>query len=91
MGQSYSTHGMTIIGVDINGGSIKKLRIQNSWGQDGDQGQITATRQWFEEYAFKIMVHKKHLSAQMLKSLSKKAISIHKDSPIGKDSLHRDF
>lgn len=75
-GTSGSSHAMTLVGVDIDAnGNIKKWLVENSWGtKSGNNGYLTMTDQWFDEYMFRIVINKKYVSPQMLKILEQKPI-----------------
>lgn len=73
--ESGSTHGMALVGVNILAdGSIDKWRLENSWGADkGNNGYLTMTDDWFDQYMFRLVVNKKYLSKEALKVLKQKA------------------
>ncbi len=72
---SGSSHGMTMVGVDINdNGDITKWLIENSWGpQSGYQGHLIMSDEWFNEYMFRLVINKKYIDAKTLKILESKA------------------
>ncbi len=73
---SGSTHGMALVGCNIlPDGSIDKWLIENSWGADkGNNGFLTATDEWFQNYMMRLVVNKKYLSKDVLDVLKQKAI-----------------
>jgi len=73
--ESGSTHGMALVGVNIlPDGNIDKWKLENSWGvTKGNKGYLTMTDEWFDEYMFRLVIHKKHLSEKTLKVLEQKA------------------
>jgi bleomycin hydrolase len=75
---SGSSHGMTLVGVDLDkNGNILKWQVENSWGPDkGNNGFLTMTDKWFEEYMFRLVVNKKYLSDKMLDVLKQKPIML---------------
>ncbi|MGL5682233.1 MAG: aminopeptidase C [Marinifilaceae bacterium] len=72
--QSGSAHAMALVGVDVDAdGKPLKWEFENSWGADnGNRGYLTFTDQWFDEYIFRAVIHKKYLSPKVIKSLNQK-------------------
>lgn len=73
---SGSTHGMALIGVETNeNGKITKWLLENSWSKDaGHNGFLTMTDEWFDEYMFRIVIHKKYISTKVLEILEEKPV-----------------
>lgn len=65
---SGSSHGMALIAVDIdNNGKPVKWQFENSWGEDtGHKGYLTFTDEWFDEYMFRIVIHKDFITPEVL-------------------------
>jgi bleomycin hydrolase len=73
--ESGSSHGMTLMAVDVNAeGKIKKWLLENSWGPVGHNGYLIMTDEWFDEYMFRLVIHKKYISDDVLKILEQKPI-----------------
>jgi bleomycin hydrolase len=74
--ESGSTHGMALVGVNIlPDGSIDKWLLENSWGAEkGNKGYLTMTDNWFDEYMFRVVIHKKYIDSDVLKILDQKPI-----------------
>lgn len=74
--ESGSTHGMALIGVNIlPDGSIDSWLLENSWGAEkGNKGYLTMIDTWFDEYMFRIVIHKKYIDEDVLKILEQKPI-----------------
>lgn len=77
--QSYgssSSHGMTLVAVDVDkDNKPTKWQLENSWGSSsGNNGYLTMTDQWFDEYMFRIVIHKKYISENILKILEQKPV-----------------
>jgi bleomycin hydrolase len=72
---SSSSHGMTLVAVDIDqAGQIKKWLLENSWGDSGFQGHLIMSDEWFSEYMFRVVIHKKYIEPEVLKVLNQKPI-----------------
>ena len=72
---SGSSHAMTLIAVDLQGGKPQKWMVENSWGaSSGYQGNIIMTDEWFDEYMFRLVVEKQFVPADVLKMLDQKPI-----------------
>lgn len=72
--ESSSSHGMTLVAVDLKDGKPQKWLLENSWGMSGFEGHLIMTDQWFEEYMFRLVVNKKYVPADVLKILEQKAV-----------------
>jgi bleomycin hydrolase len=65
--ESHSTHAMVFVGVDTLDGEPVKWLVENSWGDErGDKGYWTMYDEWFDEYVYKVIIHKEHLPHQIL-------------------------
>lgn len=66
---SGSSHGMALIAVDVDeNGKPQKWQFENSWGdQSGHKGYLTFTDEWFDEYMFRIVIHKDFVTPDVLK------------------------
>jgi bleomycin hydrolase len=65
--ESHSTHAMAFVGVDTLQGRPTKWLVENSWGDEkGDKGYWTMYDEWFDEYVYKVIIHKKYLPKQVL-------------------------
>lgn len=76
--ESGSTHGMTLVAVDADNSDIPvKWLLENSWGSTGfDGGHLIMTDQWFDEYMFRIVIHRKYIEQKYLDILKMKAIML---------------
>lgn len=76
--QSGSSHAMTLVAADTDENDTPtKWEFENSWGpQAGHQGYLTFSDKWFDEYMFRIVIHKKYLGEKALKSLNQKPIML---------------
>lgn len=76
--QSGSSHGMTLVAVDLdeNQKPVKWL-LENSWGpSSGFEGHLIMTDKWFDEYMFRVVVHKKYVDQEVLKILEQKPVML---------------
>ncbi len=75
---SGSTHAMTLMAVDLDSnGKPTKWKVENSWGPTyGHQGHLIMTDEWFDEYMFRVVVHKKYCTPEILKLLKQKPIRL---------------
>jgi len=75
---SGSTHGMALIGIDTSAtGQPTKWLLENTWGEDaGNNGFFTMTDDWFDEYMFRIVIHRRFLPEKVLKILEQKPIKL---------------
>ena len=74
--ESGSTHGMALVGVDVDkDGNPVKWLLENTWGSTaGHNGYLTMTDKWFDEYMFRVVVHKKFVDKTTLEILKQKPI-----------------
>ncbi len=74
--QSGSSHAMTLVGCDVNADDQPiKWEFENSWGaRNGHNGYLTFTDKWFDEYMFRVVIHKKYLDEKSRNSLKQKPI-----------------
>lgn len=73
--ESGSSHGMTLVGVDVDKEEKPtKWLLENSWGKAGHNGHLIMTDEWFDQYMFRLVVHKKFISPEVLQILDKKPI-----------------
>jgi bleomycin hydrolase len=75
--ESGSTHGMALVAVDVDQeGNINKWLLENSWGDSGFNGHLIMTNEWFSEYMFRLVIHKKYINEETLKILEQEAIML---------------
>jgi bleomycin hydrolase len=74
---SSPNHMMLLVACDTVNGRPMKWKVENSWGTDrGADGYWTLYDEWFDEYTFEIIVHKKYLSKELLKILDTEPIEL---------------
>lgn len=73
--ESGSSHGMALVAVDTDENDKTTMwQFENSWGtKSGHKGYLTFTDKWFDEYMFRVVIHKKYLPEKVLKILNTKA------------------
>jgi bleomycin hydrolase len=76
--QSASAHAMLLIGCDTDENDVPvKWEFENSWGaQSGNKGYLTFTDEWFNEYMFRMVIHRNYLDEKAINSLHQKAIQL---------------
>ncbi|KAA6323840.1 Aminopeptidase C [termite gut metagenome] len=76
--QSASAHAMLLIGCDTDENDVPvKWEFENSWGaQAGNKGYLTFTDEWFNEYMFRMVIHRNYLDEKAINSLHQKAIRL---------------
>ncbi len=81
---SGSSHAMTLTAVDLDAsGKPVKWKVENSWGADsGHKGYIVMTNEWFNEYAFRLVVDKKYVPAAILKASEQKPVMVMPEDPL---------
>ncbi len=85
---SGSSHGMTLVAVDLNAdGKPNKWLLENSWGKSGFNGHLIMTDDWFNEYMFRLVIHKKYISEDVLKMLEQKPIMLPPWDPMFSEEL----
>ncbi|TKG91124.1 biotin transporter BioY [Puteibacter caeruleilacunae] len=74
-GESGSSHGMALIAVDVDENEKPVMwQFENSWGDTkGHNGYLTFTDEWFSEYMFRLVVHKKFLDKKVVDIYEEKA------------------
>lgn len=85
-GDSQMTHAMLFTGVDLDSeNKPSKWRVENSWGiKGGDKGYHIMSDEWFDEYNYEVVVHKSHVSENILKLYEKsEAIVLKPWDPMG--------
>ena len=49
----FVTHAMTFKGYNLNGNSVDKWLVENSWGKKtGNNGNFIMTNKWFDNYVY---------------------------------------
>ncbi|MDQ2849349.1 MAG: C1 family peptidase [Actinomycetota bacterium] len=78
------THAMLLTGVDLDGDTPRKWRVENSWGDSkADQGFYTMNDSWFAPYVFEIAAHKDRLPVELRAALDTEPIVLPAWDPMG--------
>ena len=89
-GQTYLTHAMMLLGVNVTESGITKWKVENSWGKDvGEKGFFVMSNDWFRDYVCQVVVDQKYLSEEERAALKQKPTELEPWDPIG--SLARVF
>jgi len=67
-GDLATSHAMVITAVHVNNdGKLEKLLVENSWGEEyGKKGYFVMSPEWFDTYVLEVVVHKKHVTEQVV-------------------------
>ncbi len=88
-GDSLMTHAMVFQGVNLDEeGNPTRWRVENSWGKEpGDEGYYVMSDEWFSEYTYQVVVHKKYLSPDQQAQLAQPPIPLEPWDPMGSLAL----
>lgn len=82
--ESLMTHAMVITGVHIEQGQPKRFKIENSWGEaSGQKGYYLASIEWFDQFVYQAVIHKKHLSETQLDAFNEAPTVLKPWDPMG--------
>ncbi|HSI72812.1 MAG TPA: C1 family peptidase [Fimbriimonas sp.] len=88
-GHSLMTHAMVFTGVDVGeNDQPRKWRVENSWGDErGQKGWFQMSDKWFDEFNYEVVVHKSHVPAGVLETLTQQPIELEPWDPMGSLAL----
>ena len=67
-GEGEVSHAMTLVGVDLDKGEIRKWKVENSWSEkSGRKGYFTMSDKWFDEFVYEVVVRKEFLTEDQKK------------------------
>ncbi len=67
-GVGMVSHAMTLVGVDEDHGDVRQWKVENSWGdKSGAKGYYVMNNDWFNDYVYEVVVHKKYLTDEQRK------------------------
>lgn len=84
-GDSLMTHAMVFQGVNLDeNGKPTRWRVENSWGKEaGSEGYYVMSDDWFTEYTYQVVVHKKYLTDEQRAELEQAPIELEPWDPMG--------
>ena len=84
-GESLMTHAMVLQGVHLDDqGRPQRWRVENSWGKDrGKDGYYLMSDDWFSQYTYQVVVHKKYLSEEQRKQCEDELTVLEPWDPMG--------
>lgn len=84
-GDSLMTHAMVFQGVNLDeNGKPTRWRVENSWGKEaGVEGYYVMSDEWFTEYTYQVVVHKKYLTEEQQAELNQAPIELEPWDPMG--------
>lgn len=83
-GESQMTHAMVFTGVNLVDGRPNRWRVENSWGTEhGDKGFFVMGDDWFDEYMYQVVIHRRHLPQELLAALDQPPIELDPWDPMG--------
>lgn len=84
-GQSKMSHAMVFVGVNLDEtGKPDRWRVENSWGTDkGCDGYFVMSDEWFDEYMYQVVVHKKYLSGVEIAEYESEPVMLEPWDPMG--------
>jgi len=81
---SMLTHAMVLLGVNLVDGKPNRWKVENSWGdKSGQDGYYIMSDEWFDQYNYQIVVHKKYLSPAQLAAWESEPIHLKPWDPMG--------
>ena len=82
--ETQMTHAMLFTGVDIVDETVRRWRVENSWGEDtGRKGFFVMNDNWFDEYVFEIAARKTDLPPELQEALELEPIVLPAWDPMG--------
>lgn len=84
-GESMLTHAMVFLGVNLDeSGKPNRWKVENSWSDErGQEGYYIMTDEWFDQYNYQVVVHKKYLSAEQLAAYGQEPVVLKPWDPMG--------
>ena len=84
-GESMLTHAMVFLGVNLDeNGKPNRWKVENSWSDErGQDGYYIMTDEWFDQYNYQVVVHKKYLSPEQLAAYGQAPVVLKPWDPMG--------
>jgi bleomycin hydrolase len=71
------------VDLDADGKPVK-WKVENSWGKDrGKDGYYVMSDEWFSEFAYQILLHRKYFSEEQKKAFDQDPIVLKPWDPMG--------
>lgn len=81
---SSPTHAMVFTGFENDNLTIKKWRVENSWGSKGiNDGYYSMTHDWFKEYVYEVIIPKSMLEKDYLEKFGEEEVILPPWDPMG--------
>ncbi len=83
-GESMLTHAMVFTGVHCVNDKPVRWKVENSWSEkSGNKGFFVMTDDWFNEYNYQVVIHKKYLSPELKKAAKLEPVILKPWDPMG--------
>ncbi|MCD6234547.1 MAG: aminopeptidase [Candidatus Neomarinimicrobiota bacterium] len=83
-GESMLTHAMVFTGVHCVNEKPVRWKVENSWSEkSGKEGFFIMTDEWFDEYNYQVVIHKKYLSPELRQAAEQKPVVLKPWDPMG--------
>ena len=84
-GESLMTHAMVLTGVNLDeNGKPNRWNVENSWGDEvGKKGYFVASDEWFDEFVYQILLHKKYFTADEAEQFEQEPVVLKPWDPMG--------
>ena len=88
-GESLLTHAMVFTGVNLDeNGRPNRWKVENSWGDEhANKGFYVMSDEWFSEYLYQIVIHKKYLTEEQLSQYEEEPVVLKPWDPMGSLAL----
>lgn len=77
-----SSHAMSIVGVYIEKNKPIRWKVENSWGNNVNDGYLIMNDNYFDKFVMEVIINKKYLNEKQLEVLKKKPITMRYDDPV---------
>ena len=88
-GESLLTHAMVFTGVHLSDeGNPLRWKVENSWSEkSGKNGFFIMSDSWFDEFNYQAVIHRKHLTPELLRAFDQSPIILNPWDPMGSLAL----